>query len=721
MKRKRKLIIWSMILALLMGLIQPLFSAETYEAATSYTNAKEFYESTARVDRAYHAEAAYGRVYYATQAKLAYSSTNTRYYTVGFDVTLSGNGYSVSFTVQRSGGSMTQVGEPVKSGNYEYNLYVITEDKLFELATKADRTNAAYVLSASSINVKMDAIMTTISAGKTTPNGGIRENDSGGFTNWGTIYRLKNSTDLKAIKGIFSGHSFESYKEIYADLDNYLLNVRYAVNGTPSVSENSSTRATVSSSYKLANRTLNGVTSPYVLHNSNGSLYLSSGRTLNKITLLNPGSIELNKTGYHLPDGKEWITEYSIFFAGNKAYQSTDINPDVGYKDSDSTLYANWQPNTIKIYYNANGGTGTMTPTNTVYDKTTYLKKCSFTNPGYTLKKGAEWNTRADGNGISYSDEQLATNIIGGGDITLYAQWVPCVYKITLDKQGGSGATDEFYLKYKDGFYSDASATNAISSISIPYLAGMNFLGYYTKMFGAGVGVVDLSGAITGLNTLFTSDTVIFANWTAKQSCITFDKNGGTGGTDMLLATYGKMLPSAVAPARIGYTFGGYYLEETYLEEEMYYSHQMTPLQKFLFEEDITVHAKWADDIPPEVSVCAKPDGWTNQADGVQILVTAQDLGTGLSKVTLYCEDTPIVTKENRGGTTEEVVIMYTHTEESSYLYKVVAVDMEGNTTEAFATVKYDITPPNGEYEVEDDDPYNFTINVDVWDYLLNP
>lgn len=171
MKKKTKITAFAILIAMLVAILQPLCGAETYQAATSYTNAKEFYESTALYGELYHAEAAYGKVYYSTRAKLASSSTNTKYYTVGFDVTLSGNGHSVSFTVQREGGSMAQVGDSVKSGNYEYNLYVISEDKLYELASKADSANAAYVLSASTINVRMDAIMTTISAGSTTPKG----------------------------------------------------------------------------------------------------------------------------------------------------------------------------------------------------------------------------------------------------------------------------------------------------------------------------------------------------------------------------------------------------------------------------------------------------------------------------------------------------------------------------------------------------------------------
>lgn len=211
LKKKTKITVWCLLLGLFVTLIQQVGGGETYQAATSYTNAKEFYESTGLNGEYYHAEAAYGRVYYATKGKLASSSTNLKYNTIGFDITLSGNGTSVSFTVQKRGGSMAELPD-VESGGYNYSFYVITEDKLFGLATKSDASRAAKVLSASTIKVRMDAIMTTVKG--TVKQGGITEDGSGGFTYWGEIYRLKDSADLKAMKEIFSGHEFKSYKDI---------------------------------------------------------------------------------------------------------------------------------------------------------------------------------------------------------------------------------------------------------------------------------------------------------------------------------------------------------------------------------------------------------------------------------------------------------------------------------------------------------------------------
>ncbi len=50
---------------------------------------------------------------------------------------------------------------------------------------------------------------------------------------------------------------------------------------------------------------------------------------------------------------------------------------------------------------------------------------------------------------------------------------------------------------------------------------------------------------------------------TAKQSAITFDKNGGEGGLDGTTATYDAAMPDITPPTRTGYTFDGYWDAET--------------------------------------------------------------------------------------------------------------------------------------------------------------
>lgn len=65
------------------------------------------------------------------------------------------------------------------------------------------------------------------------------------------------------------------------------------------------------------------------------------------------------------------------------------------------------------------------------------LIKNTFEKDWYTFK---EWNTKADGTGTSYSDEQQVTIT---EDLDLYAIWEENNYKISFDANGGTGSMDD--------------------------------------------------------------------------------------------------------------------------------------------------------------------------------------------------------------------------------------------------------------------------------------
>lgn len=73
----------------------------------------------------------------------------------------------------------------------------------------------------------------------------------------------------------------------------------------------------------------------------------------------------------------------------------------------------------LKLLYDANGGEGAMTDPNSPYSKndSVLLAECGFTSTG---KKFVEWNTKADGSGISYIP---GDRFYIKDNITLYAIW----------------------------------------------------------------------------------------------------------------------------------------------------------------------------------------------------------------------------------------------------------------------------------------------------------
>ena len=86
------------------------------------------------------------------------------------------------------------------------------------------------------------------------------------------------------------------------------------------------------------------------------------------------------------------------------------------------TLYAMWEPITYVIRYNANGGTGRMDIQQFTYDESGTLSKNTFTKSN---SKFLGWNTKADGSGKSYRDQESIINLTteDGLVIDLYAQW----------------------------------------------------------------------------------------------------------------------------------------------------------------------------------------------------------------------------------------------------------------------------------------------------------
>lgn len=85
--------------------------------------------------------------------------------------------------------------------------------------------------------------------------------------------------------------------------------------------------------------------------------------------------------------------------------------------EEDITLYAKWIPNEYTIEFNSNGGKGTMNNQIYTYKVEQKINVNSFTKEGYHFKN---WNTKKDGTGKTYSDNQL---ISIDNNIILYAIW----------------------------------------------------------------------------------------------------------------------------------------------------------------------------------------------------------------------------------------------------------------------------------------------------------
>ena len=174
----------------------------------------------------------------------------------------------------------------------------------------------------------------------------------------------------------------------------------------------------------------------------------------------NKDFINILKWGKTIKKNAEWNTKKDgsgKSYSQTKVYQSTDFC-DSSKKDCTVTLYVNWErKNFVNIQYNANGGklsskhgkkvtaTGNIIYCEKLRNCTRLFKGEKLTESGlmdynnafginikrdgYEVPKGAEWNTKADGTGKSYSQTKVyqSTDFCDSSkkdcNVILYVNW----------------------------------------------------------------------------------------------------------------------------------------------------------------------------------------------------------------------------------------------------------------------------------------------------------
>ena len=141
------------------------------------------------------------------------------------------------------------------------------------------------------------------------------------------------------------------------------------------------------------------------------------------------------------------------------------------------------------VSFDANGGTGHMEPLNVSREEKFTLTAHALSRTGYEFD---HWNTKADASGTSYADGASLTVI---EDTTLYAQWKPVEWTVTLDANDEGGQTRTVTVSIEKPF---AWPDNPFSR------TGYTLDGWNTKADGSGMPyAVDASLTITGNLTLY--------------------------------------------------------------------------------------------------------------------------------------------------------------------------------------------------------------------------
>ena len=230
----------------------------------------------------------------------------------------------------------------------------------------------------------------------------------------------------------------------------------------------------------------------------------------------------------------------------------------------DTELIAGWTAHNYDITYNLSGGT-------LVGQKDTYtVEDNSFilVNPTKNGKAFIGWTYQGQ------DEPEMITTVVGGtyGDLEFTANYVNGTNKISFDAGNGTNVSD---LDVAEGY--------PISNVAVPTKPGYKFLGYFDEN---GNQIFDENG-IGLISEWGDSNATVTARWHEVTNTITFDKNGGSGGTDSIVVDYNTYLPNITVPTRSGYTFKGYYNGNT-----QYYNEN--GVSTILWQEnDMTLLAKW--------------------------------------------------------------------------------------------------------------------------------
>jgi len=209
-----------------------------------------------------------------------------------------------------------------------------------------------------------------------------------------------------------------------------------------------------------------------------------------------------------------WADTRIVFVMPSLAAGWMDIEVGDGYTTDADSVYCKGasQATQYTLTYNANGGTGSMSPV--VYDSNATATAASngFTRIGYNF---TGWNTAANGSG---TPRAVGATFTMSANVTLYAQWAIKTYTVTYNANGGSGTMTDASSPY------DSNATVTVLSNSFTRL-GFTFVSFNTAANGSG------TTRAPGSTFAASANVILYAQWTIKNYDIDTTWAGTGSGT----------------------------------------------------------------------------------------------------------------------------------------------------------------------------------------------
>ncbi len=255
--------------------------------------------------------------------------------------------------------------------------------------------------------------------------------------------------------------------------------------------------------------------------------------------------------------------------AGEQIYPASGSTQNTWGIAQNTTLYAYWMPNSYTVTLNKQSGTGGDASVSTVFGSS-MTSATKPTRTGYTFEG---YYTSPNGAGTKYYNSSMgsvrAYNI--ASNVTLYANWTPVTYTVTLNKNGGSSRQFAFsstitsYNKEDIGYVYFVPSASGTITLWTTHTEGDPYLLLFDKNFvqltSNDDGYGNLDSKITYTVTKGQSYYVGFRAYSGNKTTGTVNYSGVSvsSSSTYVKITYDDAPPSVLVPTKAGYSFDGYY------------------------------------------------------------------------------------------------------------------------------------------------------------------
>lgn len=304
-----------------------------------------------------------------------------------------------------------------------------------------------------------------------------------------------------------------------------------------------------------------------------------SGTALSRRMITTCGDYNSDRTETIAGANNLWLTDYTPARPAQRAnvtFSITNVSGQTAYfiakNDTIRPLSIEYEPITSTVSLNKSSGSGGISSVTVDYGSSMPTISSLPTRAGYVFQGyydatsgGTQYYTSAGKSARTWNKDTLNT--------TLYAQWTPAQYTVSFESNGGSTVADK-----------QVTYNSTYGTLTEPTRKAHRFDGWYKE--STFVNLVTTQTKVTA-----TQNHTLYAKWTLMQFNVTLNQQGGTGGTELVVATYGQTMPSATMPTRTGYEFLGYY--DALAGGKKYYNADGTSASTYDKTEASTLYARW--------------------------------------------------------------------------------------------------------------------------------